>query len=338
MKKKFGILIVVAFGLILMLTACGEKSQQQVVDKLTNNLEAMDGYKAKAEMKMNTGDKPQTFTIDTWYKKKDFYRVALADNEDKKSNQIILKNEDGVFVLTPALEKSFKFQTEWPENSSQPYLYQSLVNDVTSDKDAAFEVTDKHYIFKTKTNYQSNNNLPFQEVYFNKKTYTPELVKVLDKDKKALVEVKFSSFDTKPGFEKDDFTMDKNMASSDVDAPVSGEETDDTLTVLFPEYTAGAELKERKEVEIADGKRVILTFSGEKNFTMVEEKRDVQPTLSSPQELKGDIVNLGHSVAALSDNTIRWNQDGVDFTLASEELTKEELVDVAKSVQGKEVK
>lgn len=338
MKKKIGIWIAVALGLVLVLSACGEKSQEQVVEKLEKNLDAMDGYKAKAEMAMNTGEEEQKFSIDTWYKKKDLYRVALKDNQDEKSNQIILKNEDGVFVLTPALEKSFKFQTEWPENSSQPYLYQSLVNDVVSDKDAAFEVTDTHYVFKTKTNYQSNNNLPYQEVYFNKKTFTPELVKVLDKDKKALVEVKFSSFDTKANFEKDDFTMDKNMASSDVDAPVSGQETDDTLAVLYPDYLAGASLEKKKEVAIDDGKRVILTFSGEKNFTIVEEKRDVQPTLSSPQELKGDIVNLGHTVAALSNNTIKWNHEGVDFTLASEELTKEELIEVAQSVQRKEVK
>lgn len=333
--------MVVAFGLILVLSACGEKSQEQVVEKLEKNLEAMNGYKSKAEMTMNTGQEEQKFMIDTWYKQKDFYRVALSNNQDKKGNQVILKNEDGVFVLTPALEKSFKFQTEWPENSSQPYLYQSLVNDVIKDNDATFETTDTNYIFTTKTNYQSNNNLPFQEIHFDKKTYAPVLVKVLDKDKKALVEVKFSSFDTEPKFAKDDFTMEKNMASSDVDAPVSGQETDDTddaLTVLFPLNMAGAELKEKKEVELEEGKRVILTFAGEKDFTIVEEKMDVLPTLSSPQEVDGDIVNLGHTVAALSDNTIKWSYDGVDYTLASEELTREEFIEVAQSVKSKEVK
>lgn len=338
MKKRIGILMVVVIGLILVLAACGEKSQEEVVAKLEKNLESMDGYKAKAEMTMNTGQEEQKFMIDTWYKKKDFYRVALSNNQDEKGSQVILKNEDGVFVLTPALEKSFKFQTDWPENSSQPYLYQSLVNDVKEDKEATFETTDANYIFKTKTNYQSNNNLPYQEIHFDKKTYAPVLVKVLDKDKKALVEVKFSSFDTAPEFKKDDFTMEKNMASSDVDAPVSGQETDNTLTVLFPLYMAGAELKERKEVDLADGKRVILTFSGEKNFTIVQEKMNVSTTLSSPQAVNGDIVNLGHTVAALSNNTLTWSYDGVDYMLASEELTKEELFEVAQSVHSKEAK
>lgn len=336
--KKVGIWIAVAFSLILVLSACGEKSQEEVVDKLEKNMEAMDGYKAKAEMSMNTGQEEQKFNIDTWYKKKDFYRVALTNNQDEKGSQVILKNEDGVFVLTPALEKSFKFQTEWPDNSSQPYLYQSLVNDIIKDKEAEFKSTDSHYIFKTKTNYQSNNNLPFQEIHFDKKTYEPVLVKVLDKDKKPLVEVKFSNFDTKPSFEKDDFSMDKNMASSDVDAPVSGQVANEALTVLLPMETAGAELLERKEVELENGERVILTFSGEKSFTIVEEKTDVIPTLSAPKEVKGDIVNLGHTVAALSEKTLKWSYNGVDFILASDELTKEEFIQVAQSVQGKEVK
>ncbi|PAV30709.1 DUF4367 domain-containing protein [Virgibacillus profundi] len=339
MKKMLGIWGAIVLGSILVLSACGEKSQEDVVEKLQENLEDMDGYKAKAEMAMNTGQEEQKFNIDIWHKKDNFYRVALENNQDEKGSQVILKNEDGVFVLTPALNKSFKFQTEWPDNSSQPYLYQSLVNDVLKDTEAEFEATDSEYIFKTKTNYQSNNNLPFQEIHFDKKTFTPTLVKVLDKDRKALVEVKFSDFNTDPTFEKDDFTMEKNMASATIDTPVSGEPADQSsLTVFLPEYMAGAELTAKKEVDLESGKRVILTFTGEKNFTLVEETAEVLPTLSMPKEVNGDIVNLGSTVAALSENKIEWSLDGVDFVLASDELTREELIQVAQSVQGQEVK
>src|SRR5690625_6329205 len=151
-----------------------------------------------------------------WYKKNkhEYYRVTLESDEEY-GGQVILKNEEGVFVLTPSLNKSFKFQTEWPENSSQPYLFQSLVKDVKDDKDATFTVTDTHYIFHTKTNYQSNNNLPFQEIYFDKKSYTPVLVKVLDKDKQSLVEVRFSSFDTEPSFGDDDFNIEMNRENDE---------------------------------------------------------------------------------------------------------------------------
>jgi len=339
MRKMFGFWIVFVLGMVLLLSACGEQSQEDVVENLEESLEKLEGYKAEAEMDMKTGQEDQTFSIDVWHKKSDFYRVSLSNEHDDEESQIILKNEDGVFVLTPALEKNFKFQSDWPENSSQPYLYQSLINDVITDAEAEFESTDSHYVFRTKTNYQSNNNLPFQEIHFDKKTYTPVLVKVLDNDGNALVEVNFSSFNKEAAFEDDDFTMEKNMAQGSEDTPTSGQATEERpFTVVFPSYMAGAELTEQTEVDLEDGERVILSYAGDKSFTLVQEKMDVQPTLSSPQEVNGDIVNLGHTIGAISENKIEWSSGGMDFLLASDQLTQEELVQIAQSVQNQEVK
>ncbi|MGM8366596.1 LolA family protein [Virgibacillus sp. W0181] len=339
-KRNNRLIVMISLGLILLLAACGEKSQESVVKKLEENVEAMDGYKAQAVMEMSTGQEEQKYEIDVWHKKENFYRVSLTNDKDEKGGQVILKNEDGVFVLTPALNKSFKFQTDWPDNSSQPYLYQSLVDDVLKDNEATFEATDSHYVFLTKTNYQSNNNLPYQEIYFDKKTYAPAMVKVLDKDKNALVEVTFSNFELDPSFKESDFKMDESMDNKqeEANAPVMEDEQATTLEVIFPLKTIGSELVEKKEVNLENGKRVILTFEGEKKFTLIQEKQDVVPTFSSPKEVKGDIVNLGHAIGALSENAIEWTNNGIDYYLASEELTKEELIEVAASVQGKEVK
>lgn len=338
MKKQIVIRMMIALGFVLLLAACGEKSQEEVIDKLDSKLEEMNGYKAKAEMKMNTGQEGQKYKIDIWHKKKDFYRVKLENAKDKKGSQIILKNEEGVFVLSPALNKSFKFQKEWPDNGSQPYLFQSLVNDVKKDKDSTFKVGEKYYIFQTKTNYQSNNNLPYQKIYFDKKTYTPVMVKVLDKDKNPLVEVAFSDFNTSPSFKDGDFEMEKNMSASASKSAVSGDVKTGALKVVFPFYMAGSELTKKKEIDLDNGKRVIMTFSGDKNFTLVQEKKETVPTMASPQYVNGEIVNLGHSIGALSGNAIEWSNNGVNFYLASDELTEAELIKVAKSVKRKEVK
>lgn len=337
MRRKVIILVLMALSITLVLAACGEKSPEKVLAKLEDRVSKLDGYKANAEMKMSTGQEDQNYEVEIWHKKKDYYRVSLSSVHDAKGSQIILKNDDGVFVLTPSLNKSFKFQTEWPENSSQPYLFQSLVKDVKDDKDATFTVTDTHYIFHTKTNYQSNNNLPFQEIYFDKKSYTPVLVKVLDKDKQALVEVKFSSFDLDTSFEDDDFNIEKNMANEE-DVSVSSDVNEDSFSILFPLYTADAQLTDKQEVELENGQRVIMTFTGERNFTLIQENLNSVTTLSYPKDVQGEIVNLGFTIGALSENIIEWNYNGVDFYLASEDLTKEELVEIAISVQGREVK
>ncbi|MFD1362008.1 LolA family protein [Lentibacillus salinarum] len=341
MKKMFG-MVVIVFGFIFILAACGEQSQEDVAEKLESTLESMEGYKAKAEMTMNTGQEDQKYHIDIWHKKEGFYRVELSNDQSEEGNQVILKNEDGVFVLSPELNKSFKFQEEWPQNGSQPYLYQSLVNDILKDSEAEFEASEDRYTFETKTNYQSNNNLPYQEVQFDKKSYTPVMVKVMDKDRNALVQVNFSEFNTDPTFEDGDFTMDKNMTNEAADASVSGDGEEEaetgTFSVLYPQHMAGSELVEETQVDTESGERVIMTFSGEKDFTLVEEQQEVVPTMSTPQMVEGEIVNLGHSIGALSDNTIEWTHNGMSFVLASDELTRNELIEVAQSVQGQEVK
>src|SRR5699024_2457876 len=228
--------------------------------------------KAKAEMKMSTGPEEHKYGIEILHQKEDMYRVTLTSGDGAEGNQIILKNEDGVFVLTPALNKSFKFQTEWPENSSQPYLFQSLVSDINLDNEAEFQTTDTHYIFRTKTNYQSNKNLPNQEIYFDKKAYTPTHVKVLDKDNVAVVEVQFSDFEMNPSFAQSDFDIEENMAGQQADTPVTGSEQQDAFPVVFPLETVGATLADKKDVDFENGRRVIMTFEGEKNFTLVQEK------------------------------------------------------------------
>ncbi len=334
LAKSF--LYVIFILTIVTLAGCGGKSQEKVLKKIEDTLGDLQAYKVEATMKMKTGEEERSYNIDIWYNKadQDFYRVTLESDEED-GGQVILKNEEGVFVLTPSLQKSFKFQTEWPENSSQPYLYQSLINDVVNDKEAVFTSNDAHYVFQTKTNYQNNKNLPFQEVYFDKKTYLPKAVNILDKEKQPLIEVVFSDHNLKPTFAKEDFDRETILEHADT---MEMEDVPSDLAVMYPLETLGAELLEKKEVQLSNGDRVIMTFKGDKNFTLIQEKRDVLPVASSEDEMVGDVVNLGHSVGALSDNALEWNYQGTNFYLTGADLSAEELIDVATSIQGKGIK
>ena len=69
-----------------------------------------------------------------------------------------------VIVVTPSLNKSFKFDSVWPENSSQAYLLQNLVEDVKGDSKASLEKTDNGYIIKSTVNYPNNEDLSYQKI------------------------------------------------------------------------------------------------------------------------------------------------------------------------------
>lgn len=339
-KKVFYVLFGGILLSIFMIAGCGSKSEESVMKNIDKTLSKVSGYKATAKMTMKTGEEERKYNIDIWYKKNDahFYRVDLL-NEAEDRKQIILKNEEGVFVLTPVLNKSFKFQSDWPENSGQPYLYQSLVNDLLTDSEAAFTAEENYYKFKTKTNYMNNKHLPVQEIYFDKKTYLPSFVKIMDENEQSLVEVTYEDIQINPSFAEADF--DREFILSEYESGDSHETIASAMTfeVLVPLVTKGAQLTEREEVDLEEGKRVIMTFKGERNFTLIQESQSAEPAMTQPlEEREGEVVHLGHSVGVLSNQTIEWTDEGVHYHLASEDMTLDELIDVASSVYGREIK
>lgn len=318
---------------IFLLAACGSKSKDDVVKELNGKLNDLSGYKVDAKMTLKMGTDSQVYNVEIWHKDPTFYRVNLK-NAEKDQSQMILRNKEGVFVLTPALKKSFKFQSDWPQNSSQAYLYESLIKDIVSDKEAKFSSTKEHYVFETKTRYQNNSMLPIQEIKLNKEDLSPAVVKVMDPDRNALVTVEFSKVKFNASFDDSDFDMQKNMTRADLNLPVMAESKDMAFTVKYPTADLGAKLVDEKEVKLENGKRVVLTYEGEKSFTLVQEKVTVKEASTSPTYVDGDLVDLGVTIGAVSEGSITWTMDGVDYMIASNNLTEEELVEIARTVQG----
>jgi outer membrane lipoprotein-sorting protein len=337
MKKKLW-LIISGLMVIFLLAACGSKSQEDVVKALNNKLGDLKGYKVNAKMTLKMGTDSQVYNVEIWHKDPTFYRVNLK-NTERDQSQMILRNNEGVFVLTPALNKSFKFQSDWPKNSSQAYLYESLIQDIISDKNAKFSTTKDYYVFETKTRYQNNSMLPYQEIKLNKSDLSPAVVKVMDPDRNALVTVEFDKVKFNASFNKDDFDMQKNMTRAQVGLPAMAKPADDSFTVKYPTaQISGTKLIKEDDVGIEDGKRVVLTYDGKKSYTLVEEKVSVKEALATPTYVDGDLVDLGVTIGAVTDHSITWSEGGVDYMIASKNLTKNQLVEVAQSVQGDSVK
>ena len=332
MKKRL-LLVITGLLVVFLLAACGSKSKEDVVKDLNGKLNDLSGYKVDAKMTLKMGTDSQVYNVEIWHKDPTFYRVNLK-NAEKDQSQMILRNNEGVFVLTPALKKSFKFQSDWPQNSSQAYLYESLIKDIVEDKEAKFSSTKEHYVFETKTRYQNNSMLPTQEIKLNKEDLSPAVVKVMDPDRKALVTVEFSKVKFNASFDDSDFDMKKNMTRADLNLPVMADSKDTAFTVKYPTADLGAKLVDEKEVKLENGKRVVLTYEGEKSFTLVQEKVTVKEASTSPTYVDGDLVDLGVTIGAVSDGSITWTIDGVDYMVASNDLTEEELVEIARTVQG----
>lgn len=206
-------MVAVVMCLALVLAGCGmgKKDAGSIVKDLDHVISKSGSYQASGSMILNTGQQPQEYQVEVAYSPDHFYRISLT-NAGKDVTQIVLRNEEGVFVLTPHLKKSFRFQSDWPENQGQVYLFQSLAKSIIADKDRQFTTDNDAYVFDVAANYQ-NEQLSRQKIWLNKKTLAPKQVQVSDANKNVLVQVNFTNFEFDAKFDKDYFQMERNMTS-----------------------------------------------------------------------------------------------------------------------------
>ena len=337
MKK---ILLLTLF-MLLTLTGCGEYKLEDAVKEFSKDVENSKSYKINGTMEISSGEEIFTYNIDTYFLKDDFYKVVLV-NQTNNHEQVILKNKDGLYVVTPSLNKSFKFDSVWPENSSQAYLLQNLVNDIKNDAKATLEKTDNGYVIKSTVNYPNNEELTYQKIYFDDNMNINK-VEVYNSEDIVKIKVTFKSVDLKAKLDEDDFLLDdlidtkinnkENNTSDECNEGTCEDKTSATLdSIIYPLYIpSNTHLSSSENIETETGERVILTFSGEKNFVIVEEVANVSNEFEVIPVF-GDPLMLNESVGALSSNSISWHADNISYYLVSSDLTTNEMVSVAKSL------
>ncbi len=312
----------------ILLVGCGKTTEKDVVKDITKNVSKSNGYYIEGEMQIINNEDTYTYDVKVSYQKQDKYRVSLT-NTANNHEQIILKNSEGVYVITPALNKSFKFQSEWPYNNSQVYLLQSLINDLENDEDKTFEEKDGMYILKSKVNYPNNNNLQSQLIYIDKGMNFKE-VHVLDQNGIPQIKMKFNKIDMKATFDKKHFALNENLKSSNTDETYeSVSKIEDTIYPMYmPQET---HLVSEDTVNKDDGERLILTFEGEKPFMLVEETASVaEETEIIP--VVGDPHIILDTVAAVTDTSISFVSNGIEYYIASDVMSQDELINVARSL------
>ncbi|RCX20472.1 outer membrane lipoprotein-sorting protein [Fontibacillus phaseoli] len=364
--KMLTILIVLS----IVLAACGKKDAAGVVKDLDKVVTKLESYQGSGIMTLYTGDKPQEYKVEVWYQNPSFYRIALT-NAEKDVTQIVLRNEQGVYVLTPSLNKSFRFQSDWPENQGQVYLYQTLVRSIISDGSRQFASDKDNYVFEVAANYNTHA-LVRQKIWLTKENYAPKQVQVSDSQAKVVVEVKFDKFDFNPKFDNKSFDMQHNLDTAAQDAKgtllevdengmlvekapeanqneQASEETalgaeeeggnavlpalSDPFGVIIPTYLPdGVVYQDDKIVEDSDRSLVLLRYDGTYQFTLTESRSPDRTASLVP----GELIDLGFTAGLLTGDelqTLTWTTDGLEFRITSDNLPVNEMVKIAASMQ-----
>lgn len=326
MKKIFvGIIIT----MLLVTTGCGKNTESSVINDLEKKINKASAYKISGDLEIVNNDEVYNYDIEVSYKKDNNYKVILI-NKANDHTQIILKNADGVYVLTPALNKSFKFQSDWPYSNSQIYLLKSLVNDIKNTKDIKFEEEKSGYKIVTTVNYPNNSKLVEQVIELNKKRDIKK-VKVYDDNHAVCMSMTFKSIDYSPIFKKDYFDLNEVMGTYSIDEETTKKtsELEDTIYPLVVPTNTKLVSEEKIKKDIGD--RIIMTFDGDKPFLLVEETAVVEdeftiiPTYGEPYQLMD-------TLGVMTNNSLTWTSNGIEYYIVSDVLNQDELVEVAQSI------
>ncbi|MDD2434673.1 MAG: outer membrane lipoprotein carrier protein LolA [Bacilli bacterium] len=324
-KNLLGLVIALSCFLVI---GCGGDSEKDVLKDFEKSINNSKSYHLTGVLEMVNNENSYIYDVEVSYRKDDNFRVSLT-NQTNNHEQIILKNENGVYVLTPSLNKSFKFQSEWPYNNSQAYLLQTILKDIKNDKNRTFSKTEDEYIFVSSVNYPNNKKLVKQKVVLDKKINVKE-IQVLDENDNMQMKMTFDKIDLKATYDENYFSLKENMDSAiALDETVS--KIDDIIYPLYiPENT---KLTSQNKITKADGERVMLTFSGDKAFTFVQETLSITKDLVTIP-MYGEPTVIGDTIGALSDTSINWISNGMEYYIISDILTEEELVMVAASISS----
>ena len=312
---------------VFFLCGCGKIDDKDVVKELEKNITNKVGYKLEGTLEILNNDEVYVYDISVGHKKDDYYKVVLT-NQSNNHSQVILKNDDGVFILTPSLNKSFKFQSDWPYNNSQIYLLDKVLDDINNDAEYKFKKTDKGFEIINKVNYPNNKNLVKEKIVLDDK-YNIKKIYVYDADDLICMKMVFDDIDYSPKFSNDYFEIDEIMSTFEIEEIKETSIFEETMYPLF--IPDGTKLTNEERIKTDFGERVILTFEGDKSFLLVEETASVEeeftiiPTFGEPYQLMD-------TLGVMTDTSLSWTSNGVEYYLISEVMEKDELIEVAQSI------
>lgn len=325
MKKK--IMIIAAAAVVVIAFLFLFLREKPFEDRLQQTLGSLNSYLLEGVMEVAEGEDTKSYDVSVKYLKQDdqdYFRVAMKDSGMDQEQEII-RNAEGVFVVTPTLNQIFKFQGNWPSNSLKPYLLQSM-REIAADESAQIEQTEEGYQISAGVNYPNNRNFTQQEMVFSDDLKIKS-VQIFDDDHMLQMKMLFSKVDYEPGLTAEDFQVPQQLEKETAAEPI----TDEDLP-LMPMETFGAVLSNSSVVE-NDGKvQYVLEYTGEKNFTIVEEVAESEETTQTII-MSGSLVDGLNMVGRYDGNHMTSVINSVRYTIYSDDLSEEEMSAVLQSMQ-----
>lgn len=324
MMKKIIVLVVVIIGMSAGLIYM-KWSHPSLAHRVETIMQEMQTYELEGKMQMLDGEDLRTFQVKTTYLlegEQDYFAVELEDQSSHQQQKII-RNQDGVFVIAPSLNRAFQFKSDWPFNSFKPYIMQSVFS--IFDAEYNSEKIDNGYLVDAPITYASDPRVTHMTVTFDN-DLKPKNVTLLDDDETEIVMLDMTSFQWNSEINKERFEI-KN--ESDQAAHVSY--ADDLP--FYPLEMMGSELIDQSKTDIYGIAKHILRFDGEEYFTIVENVIATSDEFQV-EVMEGDILEINGSIAIVTDEVVSFIDGDVICQVYSDDLSTEEKLQVLSSMKN----
>lgn len=302
-----------------------------ITDTIENVNKKLTSYQLEATMDLNNGEEQRNFNVSVSYAKKedkDLFRVGLYDTTINQE-QIMLRNDEGVYVLTPTLNQVYQFKSGWPLNSAKPYIYQSLLE--VFDGEYTIKKVSDGIIVVSEPNYKNAPQYTKQEIKFTN-DLTPVWVHLYNDKNDVLVNVSFTKVETGVEFSEDYFNLSSNMENARENLSSTSGSTFDDLPLNITGLDLNVSVKEQTNANIDGEKVYIMSYEGDASFTVVQKIIEGNEEMSVT-EVDGDLVLLVNGFAALEDNKVTYLYNGVECTIYGDNLSVATYIDIANGLE-----
>lgn len=324
MKRKIIAIVGIIALVVVLFVALKPKSFKKEFASVMDHLEA---YQLVGDMEISKGEEMKMYHVEVGYQQieeQKYFKVSLLDKE-LNQEQIILRNQDGVFVVTPSLNQIFHFEGDWPLNSLKPYLLQSMI-EVANQEGSEFSKTEEGNKIVSDVVYPNNKNFNRQEMVFDDEAKI-RWVQIFNQEGAEQLKVVFSDVNYNPSFEEDYFKVPDALETSAEEQVMQEEDLP-----LYPTMVFDSKLVDRSIMQYEGEVRHVLQFQGEHNFTVIEKMKEV-PKDTEMVIMQGEFVDALDVFGVYDGNHMSVVKNQVEYNVYSDTLNPEEMMQVLSSMQ-----
>lgn len=328
MKLKKVSLLILLFLSFLTITSCNK--QEDVQKSFPEIISEVKSYKLSGKLETFFPSGAKECEVVVYYQNPNQYRVELT-NAGNNEPQIMIKNIDGTYVLLPAVNKIFKVNSSWPDNSSYPYILQSLSKDIISDENIISTKKDNLETLELKAKLFDNATITKQKISFNMSKGLPTEVLVYDDEDTLISRFVYNNIELNYKIDSNIFHVNESMSVARlvyIEDPMLFDRIISYPT-FFPD---GTSLEQENTSGIGDDRRVIMKYSGDSPFTIVEQLVS-QTETTKIEYITGSIYTMGGAMCIVSNNTIFFYDGGIEYLVASTTLSYTTMIQMGESLR-----